>query len=290
MANNRAESLGQVSAAAAPNASPIAPPISNFASASLVKSLNYVRSLVARHIPKLSFQPIVPSVASKQSLPSLSSFLNRSLVSQLTPEVISNREHLELKECHSSSNLISSASDKVDGGEPGDDNKYISFDILSWRWHVYGERKASTSAKESDFVGLQDFHTHGFLEVGAAALLVGDMEAKINDQQWKYSVIQEFPDIALLQPSTSAPSTFASSQSHLKAITASKRMKSGPNHVWMNIPANTFQPRARPLFQYRHYRYFYLFHLFTCMVSHTLICWNICICLQSYRSMPLLHS
>ena len=148
MANNRAESLGQVSAAAAPNSSPIAPPISNFASASLVKSLNYVRSLVARHIPKLSFQPIVQSVASKQSLPSLSSFLNRSLVSQLTPEVISNREHLELKECHSSSNLISSASDKVDGGEPGDDNKYISFDILSWRWHVYGERKASTSAKE----------------------------------------------------------------------------------------------------------------------------------------------
>jgi hypothetical protein len=248
MANNRAESLGQVSAVAAPNSSPIAPPISNFASASLVKSLNYVRSLVARHIPKLSFQPIVQSVASKQSLPSLSSFLNRSLA-----EVISNREHLELKECHSSSDLISSASDKVDGGEPGDDSKYISFDILSWRWHVYGERQASTSAKESDFVDLQDFHTHGFLEVGAAALLVGDMEAKINDQHWKYSVIKEFPDIDLLQPSTSALSTFASSQSHLKAITASKRMKSGPNHVWMNIPANTFQPRARPLFQYRHY-------------------------------------
>jgi hypothetical protein len=259
MANNRAESLGQVSAVAAPNSSPIAPPISNFASASLVKSLNYVRSLVARHIPKLSFQPIVQSVASKQSLPSLSSFLNRSLA-----EVISNREHLELKECHSSSDLISSASDKVDGGEPGDDSKYISFDILSWRWHVYGEeRQASTSAEEryisctccfflspfflllptltiflisfttsSDFVGLQDFHTHGFLEVGAAALLVGDMEAKINDQHWKYSVIKEFPDIDLLQPSTSALSTFASSQSHLKAITASKRMKSGPNHVW----------------------------------------------------------
>jgi hypothetical protein len=65
----------------------------------------------------------------------------------------------------------------------------------------------------NEFVGLQDFHTHGFLEVGAAALLVGDMEAKNNDQQWKYSVIQEFPDIDLLQPSTSTPSTFASSQS-----------------------------------------------------------------------------
>ncbi|KAF8646883.1 hypothetical protein HU200_065689 [Digitaria exilis] len=254
MANNRAASFGHVSAAVTPNLSPMAPSISNFASASLVKSLNYVRSLVARHIPKLSFQPIVQSVASKRSLPSLSSFLNKSLVSQLTPEVISNREHVELKECHTSSDLISSASDKVQGGEPGDDSKYISFDILSWRWHVYGERQASASAKKgSDFVGLQDFHTHGFLEVGAAALLVGDMEAKINDQQWRYSVIQEFPDIDLLQSSTFAPSTFASSQSHLKAITASKRMKSGPNQVWMNIPANTFQPRARPLFQYRHY-------------------------------------
>jgi hypothetical protein len=84
----------------------------------------------------------------------------------------------------------------------------------------------------SDFAGLQDFHTQGFLEVGAAALLVGDMEAKINDQQWKYSVIQEFPDIDLLQPSTSTASTFASSQGHLKAITASKRMKSGPSQVW----------------------------------------------------------
>lgn len=84
----------------------------------------------------------------------------------------------------------------------------------------------------NDLAGLQDFHTHGFLEVGAAALLVGDMEAKINDQQWKYSVIQEFPDIDLLQPSTSTASTFALSQGHLKAITASKRMKSGPSQVW----------------------------------------------------------
>lgn len=258
VANQRASSFGQNfgSSAAVPNSSLVAPPISNFASLSLVKSLNYVRSLVARHIPKLSFQPIVQSVApisTKQSLPSLSSFLNRSLISQLTPEVITNREHLETKECHAPSDLISSASEKVDGGEHGDDSKYISFDILNWRWHV-GERQASASAKESnDFAGLQDFHTHGFLEVGAAALLVGDMEAKINDQQWKYSVIQEFPDIDLLQPSSSTASTFASSQSHLKAITASKRMRSGPNQVWMNIPANTFQPRARPLFQYRHY-------------------------------------
>jgi hypothetical protein len=138
--NSRAE--------ASANSPPLAPPISNFASASLVKSLNYVRSLVARHIPKLSFQPVAQSVASKQALPSLSSFLNRSLLSQLTPEVISNMEHLESKETHSPSDLIASASEKVDGVEPGDDSKYISFGILSWRWHVYGERQASTSAEE----------------------------------------------------------------------------------------------------------------------------------------------
>lgn len=34
---------------------------SNFASPELVKSLNYVRALVARHIPKLSFQPLTQS-------------------------------------------------------------------------------------------------------------------------------------------------------------------------------------------------------------------------------------
>ncbi|VAH70312.1 unnamed protein product [Triticum turgidum subsp. durum] len=257
VAGHRASSFGQNigSSAALPNSSLVAPPISNFASASLVKSLNYVRSLVARHIPKLSFQPIPQSLASastKQSLPSLSSFLNRSL--QLNPEAVTNREHLESKELQTAPDLTSSASEKVDGGEHGYDTKYISFDILNWRWHVYGERQTSRSAKESnDLAGLQDFHTHGFLEVGAAALLVGDMEAKINDQQWKYSVIQEFPDIDLLQPSTSTASTFALSQGHLKAITASKRMKSGPSQVWVNVPANTFQPRARPLFQYRHY-------------------------------------
>ncbi|XP_047061339.1 uncharacterized protein LOC124668212 isoform X1 [Lolium rigidum] len=259
-ASHRASSFGQNfgSSAALPNSSLVAPPISNFASASLVKSLNYVRSLVARHIPKkLPFHPIhqpISSTSTKQSLPSLSSFLSRSLIPPLNPEVATNRDHLESKESHTAPDLISSVSEKVDGGEHGYDIKYISFDILNWRWHVYGERQASGSAKESsDFAGLQDFHTQGFLEVGAAALLVGDMEAKINDQQWKYSVIQEFPDIDLLQPSTSTASTFASSQGHLKAITASKRMKSGPSQVWMNIPANTFQPRARPLFQYRHY-------------------------------------
>lgn len=79
----------------------------------------------------------------------------------------------------------------------------------------------------------QDVHTHSFLEVGAAALLVGDMEAKMKEKPWNYSVTQDLPDIDLLQPSTATAATnFASSHSHLKAITASKRMKLGPHQVW----------------------------------------------------------
>ena len=76
-------------------------------------------------------------------------------------------------------------------------------------------------------------HIHGFLEVGAAALLVGDMEMKRKEKPWIYSVMQDLPDFDLLQPSKVAAATnFASAYSHLKAITASKRMKPGPHQVW----------------------------------------------------------
>ncbi|RWW14054.1 hypothetical protein BHE74_00006612 [Ensete ventricosum] len=63
----------------------------------------------------------------------------------------------------------------------------------------------------------QDIHTPGFLEVGAAGLLVGDIETKIKDHSWMYSLIVIF--------------------------------------FRANIPVSTFHPRVRPLFQYRHYRY-----------------------------------
>ncbi|OAY72185.1 hypothetical protein ACMD2_02291 [Ananas comosus] len=227
--------------------------LSASASASLVKSLNYVRSLVARHIPKLSFQPISQSGASasaKQSLPTLSSLLSRSFTSQLNPEVVSSSDSLELKEGPSSSALKISANENVDLGES---NMYLFFDILKWRWRGDGENR--TSIQESDdIMRLRDFHMNGFFEVGAAALLVGDMEAKMKDRPWKYSAVQDFPDIDLLQPSTATTAAnFASAHGHLKAITASKRMKPGPHQVWVNVPASTYHPQARPLFQYRHY-------------------------------------
>ncbi|KAK5845135.1 hypothetical protein PVK06_001289 [Gossypium arboreum] len=47
--------------------------------------------------------------------------------------------------------------------------------------HTIAERERSD---HSAYV--QDMSAHNFLEVGAAALLVGDMEAKMNGQPWKY--------------------------------------------------------------------------------------------------------
>ncbi|XP_008812028.1 uncharacterized protein LOC103723019 isoform X2 [Phoenix dactylifera] len=253
------KSLSQHSGISAVASNAIVPslPASNFASASLVKSLNYVRSLVARHIPKLSFQPLAQSGASisaKQSLPTLSSLLSRSFTSQLSPEVISNRDSLESREGSGVSASGLSSVEKVDGGE---NNKYIFFDLLKWRWSWDREHQVSSFTRESDcLMSPQDVRTHGFLEVGAAALLVGDMETKMKEKPWIYSVTQDLPDFDLLQPSKAAAATnFASAHSHLKAITASKRIKPGPQQVWMKVPASTFHPRARPLFQYRHYRY-----------------------------------
>lgn len=81
----------------------------------------------------------------------------------------------------------------------------------------------------------QDVKSHGLLEVGAAALLIGDIEAKAKDQSRKYTGNQDLPDIdQLLQPSTATmASNHASSHSHLKAITAAKRLKPDPQQTWL---------------------------------------------------------
>ncbi|XP_074564461.1 LOW QUALITY PROTEIN: uncharacterized protein LOC141820987 [Curcuma longa] len=226
---------------------------SNFASSSLIKSLNYVRSLVARHVPKLSFQPIAQSMvsaASKQSLPSLSSLLSRSFNSHLSPDVVSSKDSIEIKEITALPPGLSNLQEVN-----GEGNKYIFSDILKWRWPGEREYQMPYSTKGSNgFVMPQDIHTHGFLEVGAASLLIGDIETQIKDHTWKYFVNHNFTDVDMSRPSTAIlPTSFVSSNSHLKVITAFKRMKAGPNQVWDNVPVSTFNPRVRPLFQYKHY-------------------------------------
>ncbi|RZC93283.1 hypothetical protein C5167_030406 [Papaver somniferum] len=235
---------------ASTNAFPSSLPASSFASGALIKSLNYIRSLLARHIPKRSFQPAafsLASTASKQSLPSLSSFLSKSFNTQLSPAAVSVRDSPERKEASIVPVPNSSIVEVVEGKEGAD---YISIDVLKWRW--LGDKQPSSLTADSNGVTRpQEVSTHSFLEVGAAALLVGEMEG----QPWRHSGNQDIPDPnQLLQPSTVTTATnFASARSHLRAITAAKRTKPGPNQIWEDSQVNTFRPRSRPLFQYRHY-------------------------------------
>lgn len=76
--------------------------------------------------------------------------------------------------------------------------------------------------------------THNLLEVGAAALLIGDMKAKMKGQPWKFFGTAYMPYLdQLLQPSpVTAITDSAAARSHLRAITASKRTKSGPSQIW----------------------------------------------------------
>ncbi|OMO96931.1 hypothetical protein COLO4_14967 [Corchorus olitorius] len=228
-------------------------PVSSFASVALVKSLNYVRSLVAQHIPKRSFQPAAfagATLASRQSLPTLSSLLSRSFNSQLCP--VNGAESSEKKDASTISVSNLSNIEEADGIE---NPEYIAHDVLKWRW-LRDHPSSSLIFSESDrSVNVQDMRTHNFLEVGAAALLVGDMEAKMKGQPWKYFGTADMPYLdQLLQPSSvTTIANSASARSHLRAITALKRSKGGPRQIWDDSPASTFRPRARPLFQYRHY-------------------------------------
>lgn len=231
------------------NVSPL--PVSSFASGALVKSLSYVRSLVAQYIPRRSFQPAafagVPTV-SRQSLPTLSSLLSKSFNSQLSP--VNSKEASEKKEA-SALSVSASAIPEEDASE---DYEYIALDIFKWRW-CRDQQSSLLSPKSDHVLKPQDVSTHNFLEVGAAALLVGDLEAKMKGKPWGTFGTADMPYLdQLLQPSLLTTVTnSAAARAHLKAITALKRSKPGPQQIWEDSPMSTFRPRAKPLFQYRHY-------------------------------------
>ena len=75
---------------------------------------------------------------------------------------------------------------------------------------------------------------HSFLEIGAAALLVGDIESKMKGQPWKFFGTDDMPYLdQLLQSSPVTPITNSdSARPHLRAITASKRTKPGSRQIW----------------------------------------------------------
>ena len=122
-------------------ASPL--PVSSFASGALVKSLHYVRSLVALHIPRRSFQPAAfagATLASRKLLPSLSSLLSKSFDSQLSPAVAESPQKKDAADL-SVSNLSN-----IEEFNALEDIEYISSDLLNWRW--VGELQLSSASSE----------------------------------------------------------------------------------------------------------------------------------------------
>ena len=80
---------------------------------------------------------------------------------------------------------------------------------------------------------MQDLLRSNLLDVGAAALLVSDLDAK-KGQPWRHFGTADMPYLdQLLQPSSmSSITNSASAHHHLRIITASKRTKSGSQQIW----------------------------------------------------------
>lgn len=80
----------------------------------------------------------------------------------------------------------------------------------------------------------QDVSKHSFLEIGAAALLVGDVEAKMKGELWRSfgAVDMPFFDKLLQTSLLTTVTNSASARSHMRAITASKRSKTGSLQIW----------------------------------------------------------
>ncbi|GMH07937.1 hypothetical protein Nepgr_009777 [Nepenthes gracilis] len=225
-------------------------PVSSFASVALVQSLNYVRSLVARHIPKRSFQPATFSgapPASRQFLPSLSSLLSRSFNSHLSP---ANKGESSERKGATLSILDQSNSERFVGTNG---HECIAFDVLKSRWH--DQHSTATSTDGDQNVKSQDLTRPSLPEVGAASLLVSDMEIRTGGQLSRHFGTADMPYLdQLLHPSSiSTGNDSASASHHLRTITASKRAKSVSHKKWDSSSVGTFRPRARQLFQYRHY-------------------------------------
>ncbi|KAK6929320.1 hypothetical protein RJ641_005525 [Dillenia turbinata] len=187
-------------------------PVTGFASAAVVKSLNYIRSLVALHIPRRSFQSAAfagAPPASRQSLPTLSSLLSKSFNSQISPA--NTGESSGKKD---GSILSMSSVEEMPGL---DDIDYIAVDVLKWR--RAREQQSSIIQYESDRVlSSHDAKKHSFLEVGAASLLVGDMETKLKGQSCRHIRAAEVPHLdKLLQPSSvTTASNLAAARPHLR--------------------------------------------------------------------------
>lgn len=216
-----------------------------FASGALVKSLIYVRALVARHLP--------------------SNLLQSTRIAEM-----SNAHSKRSRTFHTPygpSGNRGSSDDKdpgktaiMQGLEENED--LISTDLLKWRW-MGGKRQLcwTPSPVMTDSGGIarpQVKRLYEFSDMGAATLFLRGNDFKVQRQHGKSS--DKKPNLdsisdQLLEPSKVTTVTDnGSTQSHLRAIAALKRQKYQSHQVWdSDVPKSTWRRRLRPLFQYKHY-------------------------------------
>lgn len=117
---------------ASTNPSPLL--VSSVASEAHVKSLSYVRSLVARHIPKRIFQP---ASSSGKSLPTLSSLLSKSFNSQRSPAIVPETpSSSSVPKSLQEDSIMRTVSKSLKREKVDEKNElgFIAHDVLKWRW------------------------------------------------------------------------------------------------------------------------------------------------------------
>lgn len=214
------------------------------ASVALVKSLTYVRSLVARHLP--------------------SNLLQSTRIAELSNAYTKRSRNLYTA---FGSPGMQGPSDDKDAAKPmslhgpEENEEFITNNVLKWRW-MGGKRNQcwTPSPVMTDSGGIsrpQVKRLFEYADMGAGALFMRGSDFKGKKQQGKQAEKSLNPDSfgeQLLQPSKVTTITDpGSTQSHLRAIATSKRQKS-QSQVWNpDVPKSTWRKRPRPLFQYKHY-------------------------------------
>ncbi|KAF4363395.1 hypothetical protein F8388_016523 [Cannabis sativa] len=123
------------------------------------------------------------------------------------------------------SRVILSNSSNIEKSDGTDDSEYIANDVLKWRWHGEGQ---------SSFLLTDRHEGPEFYRSRCSSFTWGDIDAKMKGQPWKYFGTADMPYLdQLLQPSPVTTITdSASARPHLRAITSSKRIRAGPQHIW----------------------------------------------------------
>lgn len=226
---------------------------STFASAALVKSLNFVRALVLKHLPNHGY--------GGASSPSLSKPLTPATMGSPRPGSL-KRGMLQDRD---RSKVAVNGMDGLEEVEH-EDLLYVAVDVLKWRWAgSSGQLPWAPSPVMLDSGGIARPHVERLPhlgEQGAAALLLRGIDRKDMGSASKKQVERNkitsleggiLTEQVLRPSSLTSVSDHGAARSHLRAIAAAKR-KNQPSPRWDGeTAAGTARRRARPLFQYRYY-------------------------------------